>query len=66
MPGAPAHSYLGGDGGDVVITDTEIYFIEYNGNRVTGWNEIPDSLEGHLKLFCTTTINFNKKGIYII
>ena len=46
MPGAPAHSYLGGDGGDVVITDTAIYFIEYNGNRVTGWNEIPDSLEG--------------------
>jgi len=46
MPGAPAHSYLGGDGGDVVITDTAIYFIEYNGNRVTGWNAIPDSLEG--------------------
>ncbi len=45
-PGSPAHSYLGGDGGDVVITDTAVYFIEYNGNRVTGWNEIPDSLEG--------------------
>jgi hypothetical protein len=30
----------------VVITDTAVYFIEYNGNRVTGWNEIPDSLEG--------------------
>jgi len=45
MPGAPAHSYLGGDGGDVVITDTAIYFIEYNGNRVTGWNQFPDSLE---------------------
>ena len=46
MPGASAHSYLGGDGGDVVITDTAIYFIEYNGNRVTGWNEVPDVLEG--------------------
>ena len=45
-PDSPAHSYLGGDGGDVVITDTAVYFIEYNGNRVTGWNEIPDSLEG--------------------
>ena len=45
MPGAPAHSYLGGDGGDVVITDTAIYFIEYNGNRVTGWTKFPDSLE---------------------
>ena len=45
-PESPAHSYLGGDGGDVVITDSAVYFIEYNGNRVTGWNAIPDSLEG--------------------
>lgn len=45
-PGSPAHSYLGGDGGDVVITDDVIYFIEYNGNRVTGWNGFPESLEG--------------------
>jgi hypothetical protein len=42
----PAHSYLGGDGGDVVITDTAIYFIEYNGNRVTGWTALPDDLIG--------------------
>ena len=46
MPQAPAHSYLGGDGGDVVTTDTAIYFVEYNGNRVTGWNQFPSTLEG--------------------
>jgi hypothetical protein len=46
MPQAPAHSYLGGDGGDVVITDTAIYFVEYNGNRVTGWNQFPSAFEG--------------------
>lgn len=46
MPQAPAHSYLGGDGGDVVITDTAVYFIEYNGNRVTGWNQVPSTFEG--------------------
>jgi len=44
--GSPAHSYLGGDGGDVVITDSAIYFIEFNGNRVTGWNDVPDSIAG--------------------
>ncbi|MGA0081134.1 MAG: hypothetical protein ACO3IT_05155 [Ilumatobacteraceae bacterium] len=38
------HSYLGGDGGDVVVTDTAIYFVEYNGNRVTGWNSLPTDL----------------------
>jgi hypothetical protein len=45
-PESPDHSYLGGDGGDVVITDSAVYFIEYNGNRVTGWNEMPDSIAG--------------------
>lgn len=34
------HSYLGGDGGDVVIAGDTIYFVEYNGNRVTGWTDI--------------------------
>jgi hypothetical protein len=38
------HSYLGGDGGDVVVTDTAIYFVEYNGNRVTGWNSVPTDI----------------------
>ena len=40
------HSYLGGDGGDVVVTDTAIFFIEYNGNRVTAWNEMPQDILG--------------------
>lgn len=40
------HSYLGGDGGDVVVTASAIYFIEYNGNRVTGWTAMPDDLTG--------------------
>jgi hypothetical protein len=34
---ARAHAYLGGDGGDVVVAGDLVYFIEYNGNRVTGW-----------------------------
>jgi hypothetical protein len=33
------HSYLGGDGGDVVVAGDLVYFIEYNGNRVTGWRD---------------------------
>jgi len=40
-PGAAAtatHAYLGGDGGDVVVAGDRVYFIEYNGNRVTGWD----------------------------
>ncbi|MEY2899976.1 MAG: hypothetical protein RL247_142 [Actinomycetota bacterium] len=40
------HSYLGGDGGDVVVTSTAIYFIEYNGNRVTGWLGLPADMTG--------------------
>jgi len=42
----PSHSYLGGDGGDVVVTGTAIYFIEYNGNRVTAWNSLPADILG--------------------
>lgn len=38
------HSYLGGDGGDVVVTDAAIYFVEYNGNRITGWNSLPTDI----------------------
>jgi hypothetical protein len=45
------HSYLGGDGGDVVITDSAIYFIEYNGNRVTGWTDLPDSIDSKIPDF---------------
>lgn len=45
------HSYLGGDGGDVVVTSSAVYFIEYNGNRVTGWNEVPESLESKVPDF---------------
>lgn len=44
--GAAGHSYLGGDGGDVVVTDTATYFIEYNGNRVTGWLDMPSDISG--------------------
>ena len=40
------HEYLGGDGGDVVVTNSVIYFIEYNGNRVTAWNELPEDIQG--------------------
>jgi hypothetical protein len=43
---AGGHSYLGGDGGDVVVTDSAIFFIEYNGNRVTAWNEMPQDILG--------------------
>ena len=46
-----AHSYLGGDGGDVVITEEAIYFIEYNGNRVTGWTSLPDDVVGKVPDF---------------
>ncbi len=31
------HAYLGGDGGDVVVAGNTVFFIEYNGNRVTAW-----------------------------
>ena len=31
------HAYLGGDGGDVVVAGDSVFFIEYNGNRVTAW-----------------------------
>ena len=34
------HSYLGGDGGDVVVAGETIYFVEYNGNRVTAWTDV--------------------------
>jgi hypothetical protein len=51
-PGMSAgHSYLGGDGGDVVVTGEAIYFIEYNGNRVTAWNEMPDEILGKVPDF---------------
>ena len=42
-PGVSAtttHPYLGGDGGDVVVAGDTIYFIEYNGNRVTVWSDV--------------------------
>lgn len=44
--GETGHSYLGGDGGDVVVAGSMIYFVEYNGNRVTAWNSMPDVLTG--------------------
>lgn len=45
------HSYLGGDGGDVVVAGNQVFFIEYNGNRITGWNEFPAELSGKVPDF---------------
>ena len=45
--GGSGHAYLGGDGGDVVVAGDRVYFIEYNGNRVTGWEGFdPDDVAG--------------------
>ncbi len=35
--GGVLHAYLGGDGGDVVVAGDSVFFISYNGNRVTAW-----------------------------
>jgi hypothetical protein len=43
------HAYLGGDGGDVVVAGDLVYFIEYNGNRVTGWDGFdPEDVTGRV------------------
>ena len=54
---SPNHSYLGGDGGDVVVAGNKVFFIEYNGNRITAWNEFTEDIAGKAPDFSVFTDN---------
>ena len=54
-----SHSYLGGDGGDVVVAGSKVFFIEYNGNRITAWNEFSEELTGKVPDFSVFTEDAN-------